>query len=178
MVEPDQSCVPYRRKGLYFLLTIPILALHVAVTVFLGTVHPVLAAAMVLLYGAMCFFQSYCCAHQDCPYMGGFCPAVEGIMPAAYIAKWRFRKGVGNRTKRRFEVNATIASLAWLGLIVLPLPWLWGLGLVWSAGYVAIHVVYTVSFGALICPVCAIRRTCPGGRASEAVRRRFRSARP
>jgi len=33
--KPDMSCYPYRRKGLYFFLTIPLFVLLVLVSLFL-----------------------------------------------------------------------------------------------------------------------------------------------
>ncbi|MGD2105904.1 MAG: hypothetical protein PVJ55_12410, partial [Anaerolineae bacterium] len=85
-LKPDLSCVPYRRKGLYLALTVPLLLLMTVVGVYLGAINPLLPGAFVLFYLSTSFFQAYCCAYQECPYVGGFCPAVIGIMPASLLA--------------------------------------------------------------------------------------------
>jgi hypothetical protein len=161
--KPDLSCVPYRRKGLYFAITIPFLLLLLGVLVFLGTVSLLLAGAFLLLFLAMSYFQAYCCVYQDCPYVGGFCPAVIGILPANLMAKVLYGKRTVVRSKARFELNALLGISSWLGLVVLPLFSLARLGIGFAIGYFACHVVYAVVFGLTICPVCAIRNTCPGG---------------
>jgi hypothetical protein len=167
------SCVPYRRKGLYFALTIPFLLLLVAVFVYLWRYSFVLSIVFASFFVGMSYFQAYCCAYQECPYVGGFCPAVIGIMPASLMAKVLYGKGVV-KSQRRFELSATLGVACWVGLILFPLFWIAKIGWIWAAGYVLCHVVYTVIFGATICPACAIRDICPGGRASGAVRKRFR----
>ena len=169
--KPDLTCFPYRRKGLYFALTIPFWLLLLAVFVYLWAYSFLIALIFASLYLGMSFFQAYCCAYQECPYVGGFCPAVIGIMPASLMAKLFYRKGVV-KSKRRFDVNATFGVLCWFGLIVFPLFWVAKLSLVYAIGYVLAHVVYTAVFGLTICPVCAISDICPGGKLSGAVLRK------
>jgi hypothetical protein len=163
-IKPHMSCVPYRRKGLYFVLTIPSLALLIAVFVYLWTFSFLLSTVFLSFYFAMCYFQAYCCAYQDCPYVGEFCPAIGGIRPANILAKLIYGKRKIVKSRKRFELHATLASISWLGLIVFPLFWIAKLGVVFAAGYVACHVVYFLIFVLTICPVCAIRNTCPGGK--------------
>ncbi|MBN1613364.1 MAG: hypothetical protein JW950_02740 [Deltaproteobacteria bacterium] len=170
--KPDMSCVPYRRKGLYFALTVPFLLLLAAVFCYLWTYHFSLSLVFASLFLGMSYFQAYCCAYQECPYVGGFCPAVIGIMPASLMAKALYGKGIV-KSKRRFEISATLGVACWLGLVVFPLFWLAKLGAVFAIGYVLSHVVYTVLFGAAICPACAIRDICPGGRLSGMVLKRW-----
>jgi len=160
---PDMSCYPYRRKGWYLTLTIPFLVLMAAIAVVLWRTSPILSFSMLLLYGITCLGQAYCCAHQDCPYIGGFCPGVIGIMPAAWIAKALYANRPLERSQDRFNRNVAFAMTGWIGLIVLPLYWLAKLGIGYAVGYVAAHIVYAIIFGLTVCPVCAIRHTCPGG---------------
>jgi len=177
-IKPDMSCVPYRRKGLYLVLTVPFLALLVSVLVYLWMYSFILSLAFTLFYFEMCYFQVYCCAYQDCPYVGGFCPAIVGIIPANLLAKFVYSNKKIVRSKKAFELYATLAFIGWLGLIVFPLFWIAKLGIAFVVGYVACHVVYYVIFGLTICPACAIRHTCPGGKLQSIVlkedRRRFR----
>ena len=169
--KPDMNCVPYRRKGLYLALTIPMLLLLLAVLIYLGTFSILLSLAFLACYLVMSTFQAYCCAYQDCPYVGGFCPAVLGIMPASLIAKVLYGNREIVRTKARFETYATLAILGWLGLAFLPVYWLAKLGVGFAIAYVACHAVYAFVFSLTVCPVCAIRDTCPGGKVHKLVRR-------
>jgi hypothetical protein len=169
--KPDMSCVPYRRKGLYLALTIPMLLLMLAVLIYLGIYSILLSLAFLACYVVMATFQAYCCAYQECPYVGGFCPAVLGIMPASLIAKVLYGNREIVRTRARFETYATAAILGWLGLAFLPVYWLTKLGVGFALGYVACHAVYALVFGLTVCPVCAIRDTCPGGKIHKLVRK-------
>ncbi len=153
---------------LLFALTVPLLLILVGVFAYLWTVSPFLSIGFAAFFVGMSTFQAYCCAYQDCPYVGGFCPAVIGIMPASLIARALYGKGI-IRSKRRFEINATLGVVCWVGLIVFPLFWLARLGAEFAVGYVLSHVVYTVIFGATICPACALHDICPGGRLSGAI---------
>ncbi len=168
-IQPDMSCVPYRRKGLYFALTIPFLGLIISVFVYLWTFSFILSMVFVSFYFAMCYFQTYCCQYQECPYVGGFCPAIVGIMPASILTKLIYSNKKIVKSKKRFEIHATLATVAWLGLALFPLFWITKLGISFAAGYVAYHVVYYFIFGLTICPVCATRQTCPGGKLQSMV---------
>ena len=169
--KPDTSCVPYRRKGLYFAITIPLMLVHVAVFITLWRFSFVWSLVFLAFYLVMCYFQAYCCAYQDCPYVGGFCPAVAGIIPASLLAKFIYGKGKIVKSKRTFEINVALALVGLFGMALFPFPWLAKLNVWFAAGYVALHVVYYVTFGLTVCPVCAIRNTCPGGKFHTMVRR-------
>jgi hypothetical protein len=168
-LKPEMSCVPYRRKGLYFAVTIPLLAVLIAVFVHLWTYSVALSLVFLSLYAAICYFQAYCCAYQECPYVGGFCPAIVGIYPANMLAKLIYGRKNIVKTKKRFEVYATLAVVAWLGMVIFPLFWIAKLGILVAVGYVASHVVYYLVFGLTVCPACAIRHTCPGGKLQSVV---------
>lgn len=167
--KPDMACVPYRRKTLYFVLTVPFLAVLALVAVYLWAFSPWLTAAMVISYLWMSFFQAYCCACQECPYIGRFCPAIAGIVPASWMAKLIYGRREVVKSKARFEVHALVGFLGWLGMIVLPLWWIARFSVPLAAGYVAWHAVYYVIFGLAICPSCAVRETCPGGKLQSVV---------
>jgi len=162
-MKPDMSCYPYRRKGLYFILTLPFLIVMGVVFVYLWSFTPVLSLVLLLLYLATCYFQAYCCAYQDCPYIGGFCPAVVGIMPASWIAKLLYRKGI-RKSEKLFNLNAGIAFVAMFGMIFLPVYWIYKLGVWYVVGYIGFLVAYYLVFMLTVCPACAIRGTCPGGK--------------
>jgi hypothetical protein len=85
-------------------------------------------------------------------------------MPASLIAKLIYGVREIEKSEKRFGLYATLGVLSWLGLIVFPLYWIAKLGIGFAVGYVACHVVYTVIFGLTICPACALRDICPGGK--------------
>lgn len=162
--KPDMSCVPYGRKGLYLALTAPLLLVMAAVAVYLGTFHVLLSLLFVLLYLSMSVFQAYCCAYQACPYVGGFCPGVIGILPASLLAKRLYGDELVVKSKAKFQRHVVLASVSWLGLAFFPLFWLTKLSSWLAIGYVLCHVIYTLVFWLTVCPACAIRDICPGGR--------------
>ena len=174
--EPDMSCYPYRRKGLYLLIAIPYVAVLASVFLYLLLRKEPgrkdgrsLVPAMVYLsfYLGMCYFQAYCCACQECPYIGEFCPAIAGIYPANILARMKY----GNReaikemekSQRRLKRDAALATICWGGIMVFPLHRLAKRSALFAAGYLFVHAVYYLFHGLMICPVCAIRDTCPGG---------------
>lgn len=160
---PDLSCVPFGRQRLYLLWTVPFLLVMAAVFVFLWSHSFLLALVLLFFYLAMCGFQAYCCVYQDCPYVGGFCPAIVGILPASFLARFLYRRHPVVKSPETFHRRAMLATLCWLGMIVLPLYWLYLISVGLAVGYVIFHAVYFVVFALTICPVCAIRNTCPGG---------------
>ena len=162
------DCVPYPRRALYLAITAPIVVVYVAIAFFLGSIR----LSLVLIYGA-CFvligvFQAYCCVHQDCPYIGRFCPGAGGFcVPASRLAKlWRNVE----RTDTRFNVFGSIAFLNLLVVVFLPVYFLYQQSPLAMLAYLTIVVAYTLGMLLLICPVCAIRDTCPGGKASARLR--------
>jgi hypothetical protein len=168
--RPDMTCVPYRRKGLYLALTIPIVLIVAAVIVTLATFSVLLSIIVVLLYLSMSIFQAYCCAYQGCPYVGGFCPGVMGILPASLLAQLLYGGGEIVRSRERFQRHAILTCVSWLGVILFPLTWLVRLGAGFAAVYVLSHLAYTLAFWLTICPACAIRDICPGGRLHRELR--------
>ncbi len=169
-LDLDNTCVPFNRKKTYLALTIPLLFLMFVVGVFLFFIHPFLSIIYTAFWIGANFFQSYCCAYQECPYTDGFCPAVAGIIPASRIANLRLIRKM-KKSKRRFEIFATFGSLCLVGLIVFPLIFLNGEDVLYSVGYIIFISVYAGLFLWNVCPVCAIRSTCPGGRFSTSLRK-------
>lgn len=121
--KPDMSCVPYSRKRAYWFLTIPFLFLLLITFIYLWTINVGSALIFIALFILACLFQSYCCTYQDCPYIGGWCPAISGIIPASLFAKMFCGKNI-EKTKMRFALFGTVAFCSLAGLGVFPLYWL------------------------------------------------------
>lgn len=180
--EPDMSCYPYRRKGLYLAIVIPYLAVLTSVFFFLlfkkrhgekavvgqkDKMRFVPGLVYLAFYLGMCYFQAYCCACQECPYIGEFCPAIAGIYPANILARMKYgdREKIKEmiKSEKKLKTDAALATICWGGIMVFPLYWLAKRSALLAAGYVFVHAVYYLFHGLIICPVCAIRDTCPGG---------------
>ncbi|UYP47566.1 hypothetical protein NEF87_003851 [Candidatus Lokiarchaeum ossiferum] len=167
----DFSCVPFKKKGFYFGMTIPFLLVSLGILIFLGVTNVWLALLYLYLYLHTSFFQAFCCVHQECPYIGGFCPAVIGILPAPYIAKWLKSTLKLPLSKKKFDFVINVAFIGFLGFIFLPIYWLFQAYFIVGISYIIIVVVYLLVFGFYICPSCAIRDTCPGGKVHQLFKR-------
>jgi hypothetical protein len=156
---------PYERVWLYTLLTIPILALMGFAGYVLWINKFWLALIYIGFFILINFFQSYYCLNIDCPYIGWFCPAVVGIIPSAWLARIWQKIGI-KKNKKLAEISATLGSLMLLGLIVFPLYWLFKYNLIAFFGFLIGVIVYAFAFLLSICPVCASKESCPGGKTS------------
>ncbi len=164
----NENCVPYPRKRLYLLLTIPMVVVYVAIAAFLWQTSPVFFAIYLSLFVIVAISQSYVCVYWQCPYVGKFAPCVGGFcLPSSQIARL-FKNA--KRTKQRYNVVVTVAFVGFLGIIVLPVYFLYRQGVVYLVGYLGIVLIYAASFLWLICPVCGTRKVCPGGQTSTKLR--------
>ena len=76
------------------------------------------------------------------------------------------------KSEEAFKANATAAAFCWGGLMLFPLPWLARRSAKLAAAFVFMHAVYYLAHGLVLCPVCAIRDTCPGGMLQSMVLKR------
>ncbi len=169
-VRPDLSCVPFPKRILYLVLTVPLLLILVLVFVLLWAYGPLLSLIFLLLFLATCYFQSYCCAYQECPYIGHFCPAIAGIVPASLLARFIYRSKRFVKSERKFRTNIVLATTSWLALAIFPLFWIARVHTLLAVAYIACHLAYSLTFSLTICPYCAIRDTCPGGKLQRALK--------
>ena len=164
----SQDCVPYQRKMIYLLLTVPMVAIYVAIAAFLWQVNIIAFVAYCAFFPIVAIGQSYVCVYLRCPYVGKFAPCVGGFcLPSSQIA--RLLKNV-KRSERTYNLAVSLASLALLGIVFLPVPFLYGQSVVYLLAYLGVVVAYAASFLWLICPACGIRHVCPGGQASTKLR--------
>ena len=78
----NENCVPYPRKRLYLLLTIPMLVMYVAVAAFLWQVSLTFFVIYLSLFVVVALSQSYVCVYWQCPYVGKFAPCVGRLLLA------------------------------------------------------------------------------------------------
>lgn len=159
-----KNCVPYKKKALYLLLTIPIVAIFIAIAVYLWTTNLIAFIIYCSLFLAVILLQSYCCAYQDCPYTGKFCPGIGGvIMLSSLIAL--LLKNI-KKSKKLFDFFATLGFTCLLAIMIFPAFFIYKINIIVLVAYLIIAIFYFIAFFVLICPVCAIRDTCPGGKMS------------
>jgi len=164
----NENCVPYKRKSWYLLLTVPMIVMYVAIAVFLWRVSLAFFVIYCALFIAVAISQSYVCVYWQCPYVGKFAPCVGGFcLPSSQIA--RLFRNV-KRSERTYNIAVTLAFVGFLGIIILPIYFLYQLNMVYMLIYLGIVLVYAISFLWLICPVCGTRYICPGGQTSTKLR--------
>ncbi|MBN2115415.1 MAG: hypothetical protein JW730_02530 [Anaerolineales bacterium] len=166
-----KNCVPYPRKSLYLVLTIPMIAIYLAIAVLLWQVNQTFFMIYLSLFLIVVVSQSYVCVYWQCPYIGKFAPCVGGFcLPSSQVA--RLFKNV-KRSVGSYNVVVTLAFAAFLGIIVLPIYFLYQQGIVILLVYLGIVLIYAASFLWWICPVCGTRHVCPGGQTSTKLREAF-----
>ena len=164
----NNNCVPYPRKKLYLILTVPMIVMYVVIAVFLWRVSTAYFVIYLVLFITVAISQSYVCAYWQCPYVGKFAPCVGGFcLPSSQIA--RLLKNV-KRTERIYNIVVTLAFASFLGIIILPIYFLYQQGAAYLSVYLGIILIYAASFLWLICPVCGTRQVCPGGQTSTKLR--------
>jgi uncharacterized membrane protein YhaH (DUF805 family) len=160
-----KECVPYKRKALYLLLTIPIVVLYLLIIKHLWQVNKLVFVIYCSFFVMIIPFQSYCCAYQSCPYMGKFCPGVGGfIIPASVIGLLLNKV---RKSKKLFNLFASMGSLCLFTIILFPVYFIYKIGINFLIFYLIIVMIYSVLFLLFICPVCATRETCPAGKVSS-----------
>jgi hypothetical protein len=164
----SENCVPYERKALYLVLTIPMIALYIAIAAYLWTFH----IAFFPIYGALfvlvAILQGYVCAYWQCPYVGKFAPCVGGFcLPSSQIARL-FKNA--KRSERTYIIVVMLAFASLLGIILFPVYFLYELNILFVLAYLGIVVVYALCFLLFICPVCGTRHVCPGGQTAMKLR--------
>jgi hypothetical protein len=164
----ENECVPYKRKFLYLALTIPMIALYIAIAVLLWRINVVIFVVYVSLFVLVAFFMSYVCVYWRCPYIGKFAPCVGGFcLPSSQIARL-FKQA--KRSESRYKVFLTLAYASFFGIILFPTYFLYVQSIAYLLGYIGIVFVYWLAFTLFICPVCGTRHVCPGGQTAVKMR--------
>ena len=93
--------------------------------------------------------------------MGGFC------LPSSQLARL-FKRA--KRTERAYNIVVTLAFAGFLGIIGLPVYFLYQHSIVYLLAYLGIVLIYAACFLWWICPVCGTRHVCPGGQTATKLR--------
>lgn len=164
-IKPDMTCFPFRRKKSSTMLTLLFMALIISAAVYLWSINCIISIIFILFYILVNVFQSYCCAYQDCPYIGGFCPALFGMYPANFIAKIFFA-GKIKKSKLLFDLFAFLGTLCGIGLFFFPVFWIAKVNILVAVLYPLLMIVYLIVLFLTMCTVCSVKNTCPGGKTS------------
>jgi hypothetical protein len=168
----NEHDVPYRRKGLYLLLTLPMIVMYVAIAAFLWAVRPIYFVIYIVFFVLVAIFMGYVCVHWQCPYVGRFAPCVGGFcLPSSQIA--RLFKGV-KRSEKTYTLMLTLAYVNFFGIILFPIYFIYRQSVVYALIYVGVVTLYTLCFLRFICPVCATRHVCPGGQSAMQLQDRIK----
>lgn len=169
----EESCVPYQRKSLYLVLTIPMIMMYVVIAIFLWQINIVAFAIYVSLFVFVGIFMSYVCVYWKCPYVGKFAPCVGGFcLPSSQIARL-FKNA--KRSETRYNIFLNLAYVSFFGIILFPMYFLYVQNIIYLLGYVGIVIAYWVVFTLYICPVCGTRHICPGGQLAVKIREKLDS---
>ena len=173
MKENDCDCVPYKRKPLYLILTIPMIVMYIAVAMILWQINIVFFAVYISLFVFVAFFMSYVCVYWECPYVGKFAPCVGGFcLPSSQIARL-FKNA--KRSETRYNIFLTLAYVCFFGIILFPIYFLYIQSIFYLLVYIGIVAIYGTLFTLYICPVCSTRHICPGGQAAVKLREKIDS---
>lgn len=164
----DENCVPYRRKSLYLVMTLPFLGVYGVIAFTLGQLSLVYMIIYLVLLALTSLFQSFICVYWDCPYVGRFAPCVAGFcLPASQMARlWK----KASLPERVYPLILNMTFMLFLGAILFPVYFLFRIGPVWMLAYLAAAGLYAVGFIRWICPHCATRKICPGGQLAVRLR--------
>lgn len=169
-----ETTPPYPRKTLYLLLTVPMLGVYGMMTAFLWQKGILYALAYIALFILVALAQSLVCVYWACPYLGRFGPCVGGFcLPSNVIA--RLYRGAGI-SKAAYNVAVTLACLAFGGIFLFPVPFLYRQNIIYLLTYAGIALAYIGGFLGLVCPVCATREVCPAGQISTKIREEIMNA--
>jgi hypothetical protein len=164
----DEACLPFPRKGVYWIISLLYLAVLAGTAAYLWQTSVVQACVYVALYAVQVVLHGYLCSFGSCPYKGTLCPGAFAWFPVGKLAG--ALSGL-NAVRHSALVGPAflLIMLALLGTLILPLFALVELGVAVAAGYVAFMAVYFVVFLLAICPRCAMRYNCPAARLSNAL---------
>lgn len=164
----NDHCAPYPRKSLYLVLTIPMIAIYLAIAIFFWQAHRFLCVIYLALFVIAAVSQSVVCVYWKCPYVGEFAPCIGGFyLPSSQIAGLFKQARI---SERLYNVAASVSFAALFSIIALPVYVLYRQSVWVMLAYLGIIGIYAAFFLWWICPVCGTRNVCPAGQTSTRLR--------
>ena len=168
----DKSCIPYPRKGVYWIISLPYLALLILTATYLWNFNIIISSIYISFYFVSIILHGYICSFSECPYKGTMCPGAFAWFPVGkishFIEKLKIKKSL-----LLINVFFLIVMITLLGIIILPLFWISKLGMIYSIGYVALIIIHFFIFILTICPKCAGRLYCPTAKLSNILNKKI-----
>jgi hypothetical protein len=82
----DKTCIPYPRKGLYWIINLFYLGLLILTSTYLWKYSIMISSIYISLYLISVILHGYLCTFSSCPYLGTFCPGIFAMFPVGRIA--------------------------------------------------------------------------------------------
>lgn len=163
--------IPYKRRGLYCILTAPMVIMYIVIGYHLYTIDAYLVCIYCTLFILTIIFQSYNCLYWRCPHVGTFCPGAGGFCAVSSPIALLLIKLNVKESKTAYNVLCTLAYINFFGLILFPVYFMYKLNPTYVLIYCVIILLYFMGMMLLICPFCGAKNVCPGGQtASRLVR--------
>jgi hypothetical protein len=168
----DKACIPYPRKGLYWIINLFYLGLLIITSVYLWKYSIVISLIYISFYVISVILHGYMCAFSPCPYSGTFCPGIFALFPVGKIALI-FRRLKIKRSVRLIKLFFYTILGALILTLILPLYWISKLGIIYSFGYFILVIGYFITFILTICPKCSGRLYCPSAKLSNLISKKI-----
>jgi len=141
----DLSCVPYPRKGLYWLITLPYLIVLVTTMLYLWSIRSNIALVYFGLYILSTLLHGYVCSFSECPYKGTSCPGAFGWfgvgLMAGLFSSMKIRK-----SQNLINLFFLLVMISLLGIVLIPLFWLYKAKWIFSVAYFLFMLIHFFSF--------------------------------
>jgi len=158
--------IPYKRKGLFLLITIPMVIMYILIGFYLLTVNLNILIIYCAFFALTILFQSYNCIYWECPHVGKFCPGVGGFcILSSPIANFLIKLKI-KQSQKTHNILCSIAYINFFGIIFSPIYFIYKLNFFYVLIYIGIILLYFIGMMMLICPFCGARNACPGGQTS------------
>jgi hypothetical protein len=165
----DQKCIPYPRKGLYWMINLPFIVLFILTAIYLWKINIVISSIYISFYIISVFSHAYICSFSECPYVGTMCPGAFGWFPVGKIAMF-CRKLKMKKSDSLINFLFLLILISLVGMIALPpIYWLNKLSFLFRFGYFVLVLIYFIAFILMICPKCAGRLNCPTAKLSNII---------
>ncbi len=163
--------IPYKKKGLYILITLPLILVYILIGYYLNNIGNINLIIYITLFTITIIFQSYNCIYWKCPHVGTLCPGAGGFcVLSSPIGKLLINMKIKS-SEKLYKILCSIAFTGFLGIILYPVYFIYKLSILYLAFYFFIISAYFLFMMILICPDCGAKKACPGGQFSLKIKK-------
>ncbi len=165
--------IPYKRKGLFLLITLPMVVMYILIGYYLQTINLKILIIYCAFFALTILFQSFNCIFWECPHVGKFCPGAGGFcVLSSPLAKLLIKLKV-KQSQKTHNILCSIAYINFFSIVFFPVYYIYKLNYFYVAIYFGIVLLYFTGMMLLICPFCGARDACPGGQTSTKIMETF-----